>query len=250
MQKQATGNQVSQEQLRVQLLRDQATAAQAAAQPIVQLKAPFDASVSEVGIAAGQALDGGNSVDTTNGANRAPVIRLTSTTTASIMASATESDVAQISRGETLHVTFPSLPGQSADGTIVEIGATPNTNAATNGSNNPPTTTTYPVRVELSALPDGARIGMSAQLNLAVDQAQNVLIAPKNALRRFGGRTLVDKLDANGQPQPADVQVGRTFGDNVEIVSGLQDGDVIAVYSPNVMPDITAAENQSANNQP
>jgi macrolide-specific efflux system membrane fusion protein len=244
MQKQAGGSEINQEQVRVGLLRDQSTAAQTAAQPVVQLKAPFDATVSEVGIATGQTLDGGTSVDTTNGANRPPVIRLTSTNTTSVLANASESDVAQLNSGDTLHVTFPSLPGQSADGKIVEIGSTPNAPAA----NGAPTSTTYPVRLELVSPPQGLKLGMSAQLNMAVNQAQDVLIAPRNALRTFGGRTLVDKLDANGQSQSTPVQVGRTIGPNVEITDGLQDGDTIAVYT-NLTADVTAAQNQSANPQ-
>jgi hypothetical protein len=42
----------------------------------------------------------------------------------------------------------------------------------------------------------------------------------------------VDKLGSSGQVVGVPVQVGRTFGANVELLNGLQEGDVIAVYEP------------------
>ena len=45
---------INREQARVNLLHDQATAAAAAAQPVTTLKAPFDGTVTDVGISAGQ----------------------------------------------------------------------------------------------------------------------------------------------------------------------------------------------------
>jgi hypothetical protein len=71
---------------------------------------------------------------------------------------------------------------------------------------------------------------MSAQAGIAVSEAKDVLVAPRRAVRTIGGQTTVDKVDSGGQVQGVPVQVGRTFGSTVELLGGLQEGDVVAVY--------------------
>jgi multidrug efflux pump subunit AcrA (membrane-fusion protein) len=207
----------------VNILRDQSLTAALAAQPVVQLKAPFDGTVADVSISPGQPLANGSSiVDSTASQSRAPAIRLVATGANSILADVSETDVVQLSPGQKMDVTFPGLPnGETASGTIVEIGAVA---SATNNK------TAYPVRIEMTSPPTAVRFGMTAQASIAVAEAVDVLVAPRRAIRSVGGQTLVDKFDANGQVQAVPVQVGRTFGTSVELLNGVQTGDVVALY--------------------
>jgi multidrug efflux pump subunit AcrA (membrane-fusion protein) len=224
--------ELTREQTKVDLLRGQSTAATAAAQPTVELKAPFDANVADVGITPGENLAPGAtaSSDTTT-AGRTPAIRLVAAGTTSIVANASESDVAQLDRGQSLDLSFPGLPGQAASGTIVDIASTPTVNKDNQ--------VTYPVRLDVASPPTALKLGMTAQATLSVAEAKDVLVAPRRAVRTVGGQTLVDKLGSDGQVQAVPVQVGRSYGLNVELLGGVQEGDVVAIYDP-----ITASAKQ------
>jgi multidrug efflux pump subunit AcrA (membrane-fusion protein) len=216
--------EIAREQTRVDLLRNQANAAAAAALPIVVITAPFDGTVADVGVSAGQALTPGGQVGAQPvdaQSSRTPAIRVVAAGASSILADASESDVAQLSRGQTIDLTFPGLPGQAASGTIAEIGGT-----ATVKDNQ----VSYPVRIEMQGPPPALKFGMTAQASFAVAEAKNVLVAPRRSIRTISGQTMVDKVDNGGQVQGVPVQVGRTFGSNLELLNGVQEGDVIAVY--------------------
>jgi HlyD family secretion protein len=215
-------NQIAQQETRVELLRDQALTAAAAAQPVVAIKAPFDATVAEVSIAAGQTLaPGGQAIEGEGTDGRAAAIRLVSSGATSITADASEAAVSQLSPGRQVDLTFPGLPGQKVLGTIAEIGST-----ATVSDNK----ISYPVRIEMGAPPAQLRFGMTAQASLAVSEATDVLVAPRRAIRTSEGRTVVDKILPNGQVQDVGVTVGRTYGSDVEVIAGVHEGDVLAVY--------------------
>ena len=120
-----------------------------------------------------------------------------------------------------MELTFPGFTGQTARGTIVDIGAT-----ATVKENQ----ITYPVRIDVAAPPAQLKFGMSAQASIPLAEAKDVLVAPRRAIRTVGGQTVVDKLAGDGQVQDVPVKVGRTFGTQVELLDGLKEGDVVAVY--------------------
>jgi multidrug efflux pump subunit AcrA (membrane-fusion protein) len=220
----SSATEVARQQTRVDVLRNQATAAAAAAQPVVVIKAPFDGTVADVGVSPGQALASGAQVGAQPidaQTSRFPAIRVVAAGASSILADASESDVAQLSRGQTIDLSFPGLPGQTTTGTIAEIGGT----AAVKDNQ-----VTYPVRIEMQIPPPTLKFGMTAQASFAVAEAKNVLVAPRRAIRNISGQTMVDKVDNGGQVLGVPVQIGRTFGSNLELLNGVQEGDVVAVY--------------------
>lgn len=217
-----SASEIDRQQARVNLLREQATAAAAAAQPVVSPTAPFDATVAEVTVSTGQTIVNGTTVDATANDARVPAIRLAATGTDSILADASESEVASLTVGQTVNLSFPGLLGQSGQGRVADVGA-----IATIKNNQ----STYPVRIEMVSPPSTVKFGMTAQASLALTEAKDVLVAPRTAIRTAGGQTLVDKLDTSNHVQGVPVQVGRTFGNNVELLGGVQEGDVLAVYN-------------------
>jgi membrane fusion protein, macrolide-specific efflux system len=119
-------------------------------------------------------------------------------------------------------LSFPGLPGQDATGTIAEIAAAPTVVG---------TTVTYPLRIDVPKAPPQLKVGMSVQLSAEVDTARDVLIAPLDAIRSVGGQALVAKIDPSGITNDVPVTIGRTAGMKAEIVSGVKEGDIVAVYT-------------------
>ena len=227
------GDEVRREETRVGLLKDQAAAAAAAAQPVVVLKAPFDATVTDLGVTQGQTLvpqaSGVTSAVsapeamagvTTDG--RQVAVRLAGAGMTSIVANAAETDVNQFTVGQPVNLSFPGLPGQDANGTIAEIAAAPTVQG---------TTVTYPLRIDVPKAPPQLKVGMSVQLSAEVDAARDVLVAPLDAIRSVGGQALVARIDPSGITTDVPVTIGRMADMKAEIVSGVKEGDVVAVYT-------------------
>ncbi|MBV9134622.1 MAG: HlyD family efflux transporter periplasmic adaptor subunit [Chloroflexi bacterium] len=226
----APAAELTREQTRVSILRDQANAAALAAQPTVTLTAPFDGSIGSVSLTVGQTLTGSTQTDS----NGQPIgaIQLIASGADSIVASATESEVAQLNKGASVSVSFPGLPGQTTSGTISDIGATASV------ANNQ---VTYPVHIDVPATPTGVKFGMTAQASVTTDEAKNVLVAPSRAIRTVNGQTLMSKIGSDGQVQDTPVQVGRTYGTNVEVLGGVGEGDVVAIFDGTTPREVTAA---------
>jgi multidrug efflux pump subunit AcrA (membrane-fusion protein) len=231
---------INREQARVNLLHDQATAAAAAAQPVMTLKAPFDGSVTDVGISTGQTVAPGAAASglTTAGAALAgqnsqgePVaIRLVASGITTIVADASESDVSQLSAGQPVNVAFPGLSGQAVGASISQIASTP---TVKDGN------VTYPVQIDLSSPPANLKMGMSAQVNLS-NSDDATLIAPRAAVQTVAGQTSVTKVDPGGQLENVPVQLGRSAGGNVELLGGVQEGDKILMPTTPALPVIAS----------
>jgi len=78
--------------------------------------------------------------------------------------------------------------------------------------------------------PPGVYSGMFGRLMIPLDDAE-VLVIPHRAVRRIGQLDIVEVAD-NGVLQRRAVQLGRSFGRRVQILSGLQEGEQVAVVGP------------------
>src|SRR5260370_13259510 len=139
----------------------------------------------------------------------------------SIAAEAPEADIGQLNRAQGMDLSFPGLRGNTASGTIVDVGST----AAVKDNQ-----VTYPVRIEIAAPPPALKFGMTAQANLSATGADNVLVAPRPAIRTVVGSAVLDRIGPNGQLRQVPVQIGRSSAASVELVAGVQEGGVGAVY--------------------
>ncbi len=212
LQKGPAADELARETKRAALLRDEADAARQGAQGVALVVAPFDGVVSSVDARVGQAVDG-----------RATVVRLAQVGGLSVMANASETEVTQIGADQKVDVAFPGLGDAVATGTIVDISG-----AAVAGSDK----AAYPVLVELQGPPPTLKLGMSALLTVSLREAKDALYVPSNAVRKVEGKTVVTTVDAAGQVADAPVRVGATYGSDVEVLGGLKEGDLVAIFTP------------------
>ena len=134
-----------------------------------------------------------------------------------------ELDIKSVAVGQKAQVTADAVPGQTYEGVITEVGI----NGTTSGG-----VTTYPVKVEIDET-DGLLPGMNVDVSIVINRQDNVLTVPADAVQS-GSRVLVKsqtgKTDA-GAPEGYEyirVELGASDEDNVEVLSGLQEGDEIA----------------------
>ena len=73
-----------------------------------------------------------------------------------------------------------------------------------------------------------ATLRMGADVSFVLQDKDNVLIVPANAVQQDGLRRYVT-LVRDGKPERVEVQVGATSGNQVEIITGVSEGDQVVV---------------------
>ena len=72
--------------------------------------------------------------------------------------------------------------------------------------------------------------GMNATVEIAATNKRNILVLPNEAILSFGNRKMVRVIGADGQPgRPQPIEAGVSSFDTTEIISGLDEGQVVAV---------------------
>jgi len=126
-----------------------------------------------------------------------------------------ESELPLVEVGQEAVVTFPYLPGVERRGTVAFLYPYLD-----------PATRTGRVRVELPN-PDGAlKPDMFAHVTLVRDLGEK-LVVPEQAVLYAGPRSFVFVDLGEGRLKPQQVQTGRKDDGWLEILSGLEEGDVI-----------------------
>jgi HlyD family secretion protein len=157
-----------------------------------------------------------------------------------------ELDIANIQLHEKAAVKLDALPERVFEGEIIKINPI---GAAKND------VTDFTVTLSLPEA-EGMMIGMSADVTIISQKAKDVLIIPIEAIQIINGEKYVVLESDLGAEQDAvvathKVTTGITDGVNIEITSGLKEGDMVAV--PQVkqsmreqMMNFSRAENSSA----
>ena len=72
--------------------------------------------------------------------------------------------------------------------------------------------------------------GMNATVEIAATNKRNILVLPNEAILSFGNRKMVRVIGEDGQPgRPQPIEAGVSSFDRTEIISGLDEGQTVAV---------------------
>lgn len=127
-----------------------------------------------------------------------------------------EKDLALVKEGQRGEVSFAAYPGQLFTGRVTYVHPTVSVQSRT-----------ARVRLELSNPNLALKPGMYAQIRLEALPARPTLVVPRSAVNETGERALVFVQAANGALLPREVTTGRTSGQYMEILSGLETGERI-----------------------
>jgi Cu(I)/Ag(I) efflux system membrane fusion protein len=136
-----------------------------------------------------------------------------------------EKDLAMVRLGQRARVSLDAYAGESFDGVVTYVYPTVSTD-----------TRTGRMRIELANPGLRLKPGMYARVQLLSPQGRRALVIPRGAVHWTGERALVFLRDANGMLQPREIHAGLATGDEVEVLAGLAEGDVV-VSSANFLID-------------
>ena len=186
----------------------------------------------------------GDTLDATNGQTTLAVIYDLSRLTFDI--SLDELDINQVEVGQTVEITCDSLADAGTfEGVVTTVSVAGTTE---NG------VTTYPVTVQIDNPPEDLLPGMNVDATIVVDEAENAIAVPVSAVQRGDIVYVKDETASNtdgtmvnGTLLPdgwraVEVETGLSDENNIEILSGIEEGDI--VYVPEVARESSGEEGE------
>lgn len=132
-------------------------------------------------------------------------------------ASADQTDVVKLTDGMSGQLVFDAYPDTTVDGSIESIAFTPEENE---------TGTAYQVKMKFSPTALKYKMGMTGDATFILKEKQNVIVIPETYLKTDKNGTYVLKKQGSKSAKQY-VETGEKVEGDVEIISGLQEGDQI-----------------------
>jgi HlyD family secretion protein len=197
---------------------DQANKAVAMAQKQLtdaSITAPFDGLIAALDIK-------DNDIITTPGASLGVPIKMVDPKSLEINIEVDEIDVAQTKVNQKAIINMDAFPDTKFDGKITAISTLPVAKPQNSG------VVVYEVKVIFEGpVPSSVKSGMSATVDIVTTEKKNVLLAPSKSIKKDSkGQTFVN-LMVNQKIEERSVVTGLTDGTQTEIISGLNEGDVV-----------------------
>lgn len=184
--------------------------------PIVT--APMEGTITGLSMAEGMTI-GSSSSDNTTSSQRIAVVQTEAPSMASFNLS--EIDVSQVNPGQKATITLDSFPDKTYTGKVVSVNKV---GAITSG------VTQYPAIIQFDIIAPEILPNMSATANIIINKKENVLLVPSSAVQTQDSQSFVEILK-NNQSQLIPVEIGLISDTQTEIVSGLNEGDLVITGS-------------------
>ena len=134
-----------------------------------------------------------------------------------------EVDINRIQLGQTATFTFDAVPNVEYHGTITKVSQVGDIVQGI---------VQFNVTIELTDADEKVRPGMTAAVNIVVEQFDNVLLVPNRAVRVVDGQRVIYLLRGN-QLERVPVTLGASSGTESTVADGnVQVGDIVVINPP------------------
>ena len=176
------------------------------------LAAPFDGIVTQASPAVGDQVSAGTLA-----------FRVDDISHLLVDVQVSEVDINALSIGQTATLTFDAILGKEYHGKVVEVGQ---------AGDKVQGVVSFTVTVELTDADEFVKPGMTAAVNVVVQEVKDVVLVPNRAVRLVNTERVVYVL-VNDQPVQVKVELGSTSGvDSVLVAGDLKEGDLIILNPP------------------
>lgn len=175
------------------------------------IKAPFDGTVAWVNVVKGARVSTADSI-----------LAVAASQAFEIEAKIDESEIHAIRPGQKVLITTIDPDEPELSGVVSEVGAIGTLESGV---------VNFPVRIRVAGGDGVLRSGMSVDVSIVILDHPNVMAVPMNAVVNRRGKSMVAVKQKDGV-RYVRVQTGIRVDTNVEILSGLNPGDTIAIERP------------------
>ncbi len=198
----------------IETAQNRVTAAQATLN-LAHLTAPFNGTLTEISVDPG---------DVVNAGTRA--FRLDDLSRLLVDVDVSEVDINGVQIGQPATLTFDAIPGKEYAGVVDDVAAVGNT---VSGAVN------FTVTIQIMDADEAVRPGMTAAVNIAVQQLENALLVPNRSVRTLDGQRVIYILK-NNQSVTVPITLGATSNTYSEILEGdVQAGDLVVLNPSTVL---------------
>jgi hypothetical protein len=148
-----------------------------------------------------------------------------------------ESQLAKLKVGLPVRITVQAIPGKSYWGRVATISPMPDAQSMWMN----PDLKVYRTEIHLQGDAQGLRTGMGCEAQIIVDEFEDVVSVPVQAVVRVAGAPTV-YLTKGGKVEPRTVELGLDNNRMAHILSGLEAGDEVLLAPP--LSDSEAASDQ------
>ncbi len=152
-----------------------------------------------------------------------------------------ESSVNKVLPGQVATVTVEAFPDMVYHGKVLKVAPLPDPQHGWFD----PGVKVYTTQVTIDGTNDVLRPGMSAKVEILVDQLYDVKIVPVQVVANRAGKKIC-YVATGGKPEEREVQTGAFNNTFVEIVSGLEVGENVLLSPPRVAGSAASEPNESS----
>jgi RND family efflux transporter MFP subunit len=170
------------------------------------VKAPFDGVITLRNLDAGALVNAGNTL----------LFRIAQTGTLRTYVNVPQANAGSIRPGQTAHLSVSNLPGREFTGAVARTASALDPNSRT-----------LLVEVHVPNADAALLPGMYAKVDLRSTRTDPPMLIPSEALIVRADGTVVAMVRPDHTVHLQTIQIGRDYGDRIEVSGGLQEGDVI-----------------------
>lgn len=197
-----------------------------------RIYAPIDGTVSSIEVRVGQTLNANQSAPT--------LMTISNLEKMTLRADVSEADIHKLSEGMPVRFSTLGNPDVFSHSTLKTILPTPSVNNDV---------VLYQVLIDVDNQTGKLMDGMSTQVFFIEAHAEDVLMAPLASVAQRPRKTVAFTLDADGQRQSVPVETGIKNRTHIEILSGLEEGDLV-ISGANKRPNAAQANSLTGNRPP
>ena len=177
------------------------------------IEAPFAGTVTQVNVLPGDQVTSGISA-----------FRMDDLSELLVDVNISEVDINRLQVGQSAELSFDSAYGLDYEGTVSKIASV--------GTNNQGVVE-FTVTISLNNPDENIKPGMSAVVNIVVDEFEDALLIPNQAIRVVDGQRVVYILKNDGSLQEVPVTIGITSSSHSQVLNGdLKEGDKVVLDPP------------------
>jgi multidrug efflux pump subunit AcrA (membrane-fusion protein) len=128
-----------------------------------------------------------------------------------------EIDVSRVQIGQKATISIDSIPDKTFAGKVIGVDRIGETVSGV---------TQYPAIIQLDSSSDEILPNLTASASIIIERKNDVLLVPSGVIQLQGGQNYAKAL-VDGQQQFVPVEIGLTSDTQTEIISGLDEGDLV-----------------------
>ncbi len=179
-----------------------------------QITAPFDGTVTQAILQAGDRISAGQTA-----------FRVDDLAHLMVDLQISEVDINNVAVGQAVIISLDAVPNKTYKGIVSKVNLS--AQAGQGGIN-------FLVSVTLTEMDEQVKPGMTAAVTITVKEVGDAMLVPNRAVRMLAGQRIVYILKDN-QPVPVNIRLGASADETSQVVGGdLMAGDLIILNPPSV----------------